>query len=73
MKGAPVGEDLVGAIDDEGGAQQCRAHRPAPHHLEIVFILIGTLAPYLGSCPVCDSRHQGATLVRPDVSFYSQD
>ena len=35
-KPAPVGEDLVGAIEDEGGPQQGRAHHLASHHLEIV-------------------------------------
>ena len=31
---APVGDDLVGAIEEEGGAQQGRPHHhPTPHHL----------------------------------------
>ena len=32
---APVGEDLVGAIEDEGGAQQGRPHHLAPHRLDV--------------------------------------
>ena len=35
-KPSPVGEDLVGAVEDEGGPQQGRAHHLASHHLEIV-------------------------------------
>ena len=30
---APVWEDLVGAIEEEGGTQQGRPHHLAPHHL----------------------------------------